>query len=66
MKEFNNFVPQELKSYLELIIENIDAMSESTSDKEVEFFKNEALRMIEGTKKEIENFASFQKCNYCN
>lgn len=61
MKEFKNFVPVEIKSHLELIIENIDNISEMKREKDVDFFMNETMRLIEMLKNDVESFAEFQK-----
>lgn len=61
MKEFKNFVPVEIKNHLELIIENIDNISEMKREKDVEFFMNETMRLIEMLKNDVEYFAEFQK-----
>ena len=58
MKEFKNF---EIKNHLELIIENIDNISEMKREKDVDFFMNETMRLIEMLKNDIESFAEFQK-----
>lgn len=61
MKEFKNFVPVEIKNHLELIIENIDNISEMKREKDVDFFMNETMRLIEMLKNDVESFAEFQK-----
>lgn len=61
MKEFKNFVPVEIKNHLELIIENIDNISEMKREKDVDFFMNETMRLIEMLKNDVEFFAEFQK-----
>ena len=61
MKEFKNFVPVEIKNHLELIIENIDNISERKREKDVDFFMNETMRLIEMLKNDVESFAEFQK-----
>ena len=61
MKEFKNFVPVEIKNHLELIIENIDNISEMKREKDVDFFMNETMRLIEMLKNDVESFAEFKK-----
>lgn len=61
MKEFKNFVPVEIKNHLELIIENIDNISEMKREKDVDFFMNETMKFIEMLKNDVESFAEFQK-----
>ena len=61
MKEFKNFVPVEIKNHLELIIENIDNISEMKKENDVDFFMNETMRLIEMLKNDVESFAEFQK-----
>lgn len=61
MKEFENFVLVEIKNRLELIIENIDNISEMKREKDVDFFMNETMRLIEMLKNDVESFAEFQK-----
>ena len=61
MKEVKNFVPVEIKNHLELIIENIDNISEMKREKDVDFFMNETMRLIEMLKNDVESFAEFQK-----
>ena len=61
MKEFKNFAPVEIKNHLELIIENIDNISEMKREKDVDFFMNETMRLIEMLKNDVESFAEFQK-----
>ena len=61
MKEFKNFVPVEIKNHLELIVENIDNISEMKREKDVDFFMNETMRLIEMLKNDVESFAEFQK-----
>ena len=63
MKEFKNFVPVEIKNHLELIVENIDNISEMKREKDVDFFMNETMRLIEMLKNDVEYFAEFQKNN---
>ena len=61
MKEFKNFVPVEIKNHLELIIENIDNISEMKREKDVDFFMNETMKFIEMLKNDVESFVEFQK-----